>query len=245
MFLYLRLDKLFNMYTKKYLIALLCLPNLLWAQSIDYNTIILPAGAKEISFSEKLVQLAWGNNPENQVLRHQVNIAEYGEKVAKRNFLTQISATGNINEFNLDPPKTNNQPIFFPRYNFGATISLGNFFIDPVKVKRAKEETAIALQNVNSRKLALRAEVLKRYQIYLTNKELLKVQTDALEDASATFSLAEQKFKNGEATIVDFNAALDNLNVRKIQKITADGEFYISKIAIEELIGVKLEEVVN
>jgi outer membrane protein TolC len=232
-------------YLRNSLLILLFSPSLLFAQNVDYNTIILPAGAKEISFAEKLVQLAWANNPENQILRHQVNIAEYSEKVAKRNFLTQISATGNINEFNLDPPKTNNQPIFFPRYNFGATISLGNLFVDPVKVKRAKEETAIALQNINSRKIALRAEVLRKYQIYLTNKELLKVQTDALEDASASFSLAEQKFKNGEATIVDFNAALENFNVRKIQKITADGEFYISKIGVEELIGVKLEEVAN
>jgi outer membrane protein TolC len=233
-------------YLKKLPLAFLLLPTLAGAQKIDYNTIILPSGAKEIQFSEKLVQLAWTNNPENQILKHQLNIAEYSEKVVKRNFLTQISGTGNINEFNIDPPKTtNSQPIFFPRYNFGATISLGNLFVDPIRAKRAKEETAIAIQNINSRKLSVRAEVLRKYQVYLTSKELLKVQTDALEDASATFSLIEQKFKNGEATIVDFNAALENLNARKIQKITADGDFFIAKIGVEELIGVKLEEVVN
>jgi outer membrane protein TolC len=231
---------------KKSFIAILFSPGLLWAQNIDYNTIILPSGAKEIQFVEKLVQLAWANNPENQILHHQVNAAVYGEKIAKRNFLNQVQATGNLNEFIISPPATASQfPIFFPRYNFGATLSLGNIFSDPIKVKRAKEETAIAIQQVNSRKLTLRAEVLRRYQMYLTNKELLKVQADALEDASSSFSLAEQKFKNGEATIVDFNSALENLNIRKTQKITAERDFYISKIDIEELIGVKLEDVIN
>lgn len=214
------------------------------AQNIDYNKIILPAGAKDIQFSEKLVQIAWANNPDNHVLLHEVKASEYSEKIAKRNFLNQISATGNLNEFNVNPPASINQfPIFFPRYNFGATINLGNVFSDPIKVKRAKEETAVAIQRVNSRKLTLRAEVLRRYQTYLTYKELLKVQTDAFEDASAAFSLAEQKFKNGETKIVDFNAALENFNNRKSQKLIAERDFNISKIDIEELIGIKLEDV--
>jgi outer membrane protein TolC len=222
--------------------ALLLFPMGLAGQNIDYNKIILPTGAKEIQFSEKLVQIAWANNPDNQILRHHVKASEYGEKIAKRNFLTQISATGNLNEFNLSSVTTG-QPTFFPRYNFGATLNLGNVFTDPIRVKRAKEETAIAIQNVNSRKLTLRAEVLRRYQAYITNKELLKVQTDTFEDASASFSLAEQKFKNGEIKIVDFNSSLENFNSRKSQKLLAERDFNISKIDIEELIGVRLEDV--
>ncbi len=226
------------------LILFSCAPLLLVAQKIDYNKIILPDDAKDIQFVEKLVRLAWANNPTNEMLKHQVSAAEYNEKILKRNFLNQITATGNLNEFNINPPNTTQFPIFFPRYNFGATLNLGNFFIDPLRVKRAKEEKMIAVQNVNSQKLTLRAEVLRRYQIYLTNKDLLKVQIEALEDASNLFSTSEQKFKNGEATIVDYNNALEILNTRKTQKITAEREFNISKIDIEELIGVKLEEVI-
>ncbi len=228
----------------KALVFILFFPSLLAAQRIDYNKIILPDDAKDIQFVEKLVRLAWANNPTNEGLRHQVMAAQFSEKVAKRNFLNQVAATGNLNEFNVNPPTTNSQPIFFPRYNFGASLNLGNIFIDPIKVKRAKEETAIAVANVNSRKLTLRAEVLRRYQFYLTNKELLKVQVEALEDASNLFSTSEQKFKNGEATIVDYNNALEILNSRKTQKITSEREFNISKIDIEELIGVKLEDVI-
>ncbi len=232
---------------KKSFLAALFLPTLLMGQNVDYNKIILPSGAKEIQFSEKLVQLAWANNPDNQILLHQVKVSEYGEKLAKRNFLNQVSATGNLNEFNVNPQVDavtgTPLPNFFPKYNFAATLNLGNIFSDPIKVKRAKEETAIALQNVNSRKITMRAEVLRRYQNYLTSKELLKVQTDAFEDASASFSLAEQKFKNGETKIVDFNSALENFNGRKSQKLIAERDFNISKIDIEELIGVRLEDV--
>jgi outer membrane protein TolC len=219
-------------------------PISLGAQQIDYNKIVLPDDAKDIQFVEKLVRLAWSNNPTNDMFRHQVRAAEYGEKIAKRNFLNQLSATGNLNEFNVNPPVTNQQPIFFPRYNFGATLNLGNFFIDPIRVKRAKEETAIAGANLNSQKLTLRAEVFRRYQIYLTNKELLKVQLEALEDASNLFSNSEQRFKNGEATIIEFNSALEILNSRKTQKIAAERDFNIAKIDIEELIGVRLEDVI-
>ncbi len=231
---------------RKPLLALLLLPILALGQNIDYDKIILPEGVKEIQFSEKLVRLAWANNPDNQVLLHQVTASEYEEKLAKRNFFNQITATGNLNEFNVNPQKDANGaplPNFFPKYNFAATLNLGNFFSGPIKVKRAKEETAIANYNVNSRKLTLRAEVLRRYQNYLTSKELFKVQTDALEDASASFSLAEQKFKNGETKIVDFNAALENLNARKSQKLISERDFNIAKIDIEELIGVRLEDV--
>lgn len=215
-----------------------------FAQKIDYNKIILPDDAKDIQFVEKLVRLAWANNPINEMLKHEVAAAEYNEKIMKRGFINQITATGNLNEFNINPPNTTQFPIFFPRYNFGATLNLGNFFLDPLKSKKAKEEKMIAVQNVNSRKLTLRAEVLRKYQIYLTKKELLKVQVEALEDASNLYSTSEQKFKNGEATIVEYNAALENLNSRKTQKITAELDFNVSKIDIEELIGVKLEDVI-
>ncbi|MFM9840185.1 MAG: TolC family protein [Cyclobacteriaceae bacterium] len=223
------------------LLLLICLPWTTQGQKIDYNTIILPSNAKDIPITEKLVQLAWTNNPSNQVLYDQVRVAEYNKKLARRNFLNQISATGNVNEFNINPPP--GVAIFLPKYNFSATLSLGNVFSDPIRIKRAQEETEIALKNVDSKKLLIRAEVLRRYQVYLSFKELLKIRTEALEDAYASFSLMEQKFKNGQTSIIEYNSALENHNMRKADKIVAERDFVISKIDIEELIGVKLEDV--
>ena len=232
-------------FIRVFMLTLLTLPILVNGQKVDYNTIIMPSNTKDIQIAEKLVQLAWANNPSNQMLYNHVKAAEYNTKLAKRNFLNQIAATGNINEFTINPPPTTTgYPPFYPKYNFSATLTLGNIFNDPIRVKQAKEETEIALKNIDSRKLTIRAEVLRRYQVYLTNKALLKLQTEGLEDASATFSLVEQKFKSGQANIVEYNSALENHNNRKTQQIMAERDFLISKIDIEELIGVKLEDVI-
>src|SRR5689334_17714229 len=119
--------------------ALAFLPVKAVAQAVDYNTIILPANAKEISIEEKLVQLAWNNNPSNKLLTNQVNIAKYDVKIARRSWLSQIGAAGNVNEYTINPPANQAFPLFYPRYNFSATLSLGNLFSDPVKSKKAKE----------------------------------------------------------------------------------------------------------
>jgi outer membrane protein TolC len=222
----------------------MCIPFISNGQKVDYNSIIMPIDAKDIPITEKLVQLAWANDPSNQLLYNQVKVTEYNTKLAKRNFLNQAQGTGNINEFNINPPPTaNGFPAFYPKYNFSATLNLGNFFNDPLRVKKSKEETEIALKNIQSRKLSVRAEVLRRYQDYLTNKDLLKVQTESLEDASASFSLVEQKFKNGQTSILEFNNALENHNIRKTQRIVANRDYLISKINLEELIGIALEDV--
>jgi outer membrane protein TolC len=214
------------------------------AQKVDYNAIILPADARGVEFSEKLVRLAWINNPSNSILENQVNVADLDMKLAKRNWLNQFNVTGNLNEFTLNPQAMPDVPLFFPRYNIGATITLGNFAYDPLKVRIRKEEKEIAIKSINSQKLAIRAEVLRKYQTYLTNQELYLVRAEALEAALASFSLAEQKFKSGEISIENYNAALENFNTHKTQKIIAEGNLMLAKIDLEELIGVRLEDVI-
>lgn len=213
------------------------------AQQVDYNTIILPKSARDVEFVEKLVQLAWANNPKNQNLTNLTNISNYEIKQAKSNWLNQVVITGNINEFTINPPAEPTQGLFYPRYNVSAFVRVGNFFTDPLEVKIMKEQKIIAEQNINGQKLAVRAEVLRRYQTYLTNVELLKVQTEGLEDAFANFSLSEQNFKSGRSTVEAYNNALGTYNTQKSQKILAEGNVSLSKINVEELIGMRLEDV--
>jgi outer membrane protein TolC len=230
---------------KSLLVALaMAVPGIALSQKVDYNTIILPETAKNISFEEKLVQLAWANNPTNEILNHQVRIAHLEVKQARWRWLNQFNASGNLNEFTIDPPATPNAaPLFYPRYNIGATITLGNFVTDPLNVKTMKEQKRVAELNVNSQKLTLRAEVLRRYYTYLASKEIWDVRREALEDANASKSLAEQRFKSGDTTIEDYNAALENLNGQKTQEILSESNYNIAKISVEELIGVRLEDV--
>lgn len=224
---------------------LVLIPFLANSQSVDYNTIILPDAATDISFAEKLVRLAWKNNPSNRILEREKTIADYEIKQARWSWLNEFRVQGNVNEFVLnEDADVGGRAAFFPKYNITGAVRLG-FFVDiPLETKKKKEEYYIAQLNIDQQKLGLRAEVLKRYETYLMNRELLKVQTEATEDLFATFSLVEQNFKNGQASLDDYNKTLDRYNTQKLRKITAQGNFNRAKIEVEEIIGVKLEDVI-
>lgn len=217
------------------------------AQKIDYNSIILPNTATDVDFAEKLVRLAWSNNPDPAILTHELNSSSLKLKQARRNWLDNLKITGNLNEFNFqsigDQPNSQAQTVsaFYPRYNVSATLSLGTFFNEPIKARIAKEEVQVAIQNINQQKLALRAEVLSRYQTYLSNKEIFEIRSQILNDSD--FPLKEQRFRRNEISLLEYNLALDRNNQQKIDKAEAEKNFHISRIQVEEMIGIKLADV--
>ena len=230
---------------KKLIILLIVLlPQLVKAQNVDYNAIILPNSVSDISFEEKLVRLAWQNNPANQILDYQTNISNIEVKQARWSWLDDWRVQGNLNEFTInESADVGDRAQFFPKYNVTGMIRLSYFVDIPLEVKKKKQEVLIAKSNINQQKLAIRAEVLTRYQTYLMNRELLKIQTEIVEDLYASLSLAEQQFKNGEITLNAYNIQQDRYNNQRVKLINAQGDFNIAKIAVEEIIGMKLEDV--
>ncbi|GAA0894030.1 hypothetical protein GCM10009122_37100 [Fulvivirga kasyanovii] len=230
---------------KKLIILLIVLlPQLVKAQNVDYNAIILPNSVSDISFEEKLVRLAWQNNPANQILDYQTNISNIEVKQARWSWLDDWRVQGNLNEFTInESADVGDRAQFFPKYNVTGMIRLSYFVDIPLEVKKKKQEVLIAKSNINQQKLAIRAEVLTRYQTYLMNRELLKIQTEIVEDLYASLSLAEQQFKNGEITLNAYNIQQDRYNNQRVKQINAQGDFNIAKIAVEEIIGMKLEDV--
>ena len=235
---------------KKIIVLLLFIGSIAQAQKIDYNKIILPKNAQNVDLGERLVQIAWENNPTNEAYRKQVSVAKQSVRLANWTWLNDIYGVLNLNEVTVNPDKfkdPNNQNTnpanLFPLYNFGLRLSLGTFVNMPIQAKRAREEMKIAEANLNSRKLTLRALVLVNYQNYLMNKELLKIQTDVTEDANAAYVLAEKKFKDGDLSFEEYNAALQGLNVEKVRKITSENAFMLAKIRLEEVVGVRMEDV--
>ncbi|NMM47233.1 TolC family protein [Marinigracilibium pacificum] len=212
------------------------------AQNVDYDKIILPEEASGLSFEEKLVRLAWLNYPLNRVRENNVEVAKKDIHLAQWDWLDNVEAQGNLNEFNIDPdPGEGNQ--FFPRYNFRLTLKLGDLVNTPAEVKRAKAIYRNSLEEVNAQKLTIRKEVLQRYENFKLYDELLKINTVAMEDADAEAKLLEEKFKNGGATLNEYNTALRVYNTEKIKRMTTERDREISKLEVEELIGMKLEEV--
>jgi len=229
---------------KTLLVILLLVTSATLAQKIDYNTIILPTAASNIDFSEKLVRLAWQNNPGVEKLHNELEKSNLSIKYSKWNWLEKFGVTGNLNEFNIH--KSDNiyaGSQFFPRYNISASISLGTFITNPIKTKIEKQNLSISTDNINQAKLALRSEVLRKYQVYISSKEINDLRIQMLEDSFSDYKLKEQSFARGEITMVEYSFSLDRYNQQKIGKIESEKDFQIAKLELEELIGVKLSDV--
>lgn len=211
------------------------------AQTVDYDKIIIPKHIKEVDFAEKLVQLAWQNFPQNSIIQNNVIISKSELTKAKLEWLSKIRIAGNLNEFTLD--KDNARSEFYPRYNFGLMFTLDDFVDIPKDKRIAETRLKNSMANVNSQKLFVRAETLRRYENYLLNLEILKVQNQAAEDSYTNYLLIEQRFKNGELKIEEFNVAVTSYNEAKIFKLRAETELKQAKYSLEEIVGVNLEDI--
>ena len=108
---------------------------------------------------------------------------------------------------------------------------------------KSKEKHKIAEAELNMQKLVVRGEVLRRYYNYLLAKELMENQSKLTENSYSSFSIAEQRFKNGEITLQEYNTNLEKYNQEAINQARSDNEFNIAKINLEELLGVGLENI--
>jgi outer membrane protein TolC len=213
------------------------------AQNIDYNKVILPQHSSA-DFVEKLVQLAWRNHPTNDIYRREVNLAQYDVNQSPAEWLNIFRFTGNMNEFTINPEADYfNRGAFYPRYNISATVSLGQFLSIPYNTKKNKERVAIAQSNVNAQKLQVRSQVIKAYNEYQLREKIFKVQSQLRSDNETSHKLIEQRFKNGETTFETYSLSLNNYSTVAISTLEAETAFKNAKVDLEQLIGVRLEDV--
>lgn len=240
--------------TKGYLLfSLLTFTQVSLAQ-IDYNKIILPDDITDsVSLEERLVQIAWRNNPENKVLLKEADIAALEVSRAKVDWTNNIRLSGNLNEYSsrrllddisgtvVEEDAIGNR--FFPIYNFSVALPLGIFFINPKNTKIARENYGIAQDNIDAQKLTLRATVLTLYQEYVMEKELLEIQTGITENQYAQYLLAKQQFEDGEVTVENFETVQLQYNLQRMNSVRAERNFMTAKLALEEVLGVRLEDI--
>ena len=215
-----------------------------YGQLIDYNTIILPSNAKNISVEEKLVQLAWNNGPSNQIEFNNLIISAKEVKVYNADWLNLITFSANLNEFNINP-EIAPENFFYPRYNIGLNVPLGFFIETPINRGIAKLKVKNQEQLINSKKIQIRSEVLISYENYKLRKEILKIQSSITYDAQSNFLIAEQQFKDGTISLEDYNSSLNNYNNQLIGKLQKEADFQIARIELESLVGISLSHLLE
>lgn len=213
-------------------------------QGVNYDEIILPQNKPTDDFAEKLVRLAWINDPESEIARRNVTLAEYDVKLAGVDWLNIISFQGNLNEFNINPTRdVNNRSQFFPRYNVGARITMGMLFTIPINTKKSKEQWSVAEAMLNDQKLALRSNVLQLYNNYLMMEKIYKVQSELAMSAESAHQVGEDKFKEGSISFEEYATTKSSYNQAQVTFYQAEAAYKNAKILLEEVIGVKLEDV--
>ena len=193
---------------------------------------------------ERLVQLAL-QNPLYEIADHNVTIAEYNIRLAKTSWLSQIIIAGNLNEFSIDPKAAGNASVYYPRYNFGIAIPLDIFARSSNNTKIAYEKYMIAQSERNDRFRTIKADILTRYEDYLLAQERLTFQYKITKDAFEAYSKAEIDFKNNLIKIEDLNLFNSKYVDEQIKRLELQRDYNVSKIDIERLIGVKLEDVIQ
>ncbi|MEQ9306398.1 MAG: TolC family protein [Marinoscillum sp.] len=195
-------------------------------------------------FAQLLVRTALKNNPQAEVARRGVYVAEYDVKLASAEWLNAFRFSGNINEFNIDPDRDiYNRSQFLPRYNLGASINFGMFLTIPYETKRSKEELMISQSVEDSYELTLEAQVLRQYHNYILQRKIFKLQEEELMNAENNFKLREEQFTRGEISFDDYSGNRSVHNQTQVTYFRAEAALRDARVNLEELIGVKLEEV--
>lgn len=221
------------------------------AQNVDYNKIILPEGAVIVDLEEKLVQLAWKNNPQTKMAAEAVNEAREQVSAIRANWTNTVGVTGNMNEFNIKSlgggtTGTNGNNIgagFFPRYNFYVQLPLGLLTQTPHLRKAAQARTSSAEAEVNLLKLEIRNRVLKLYKDYKLAEKIFQIRQEDFADEESNFKLTEEKFKTQQIAMEDYLKAHRVLSEVKIQREVSENNLQKAKLDVEQMIGVRLEDV--
>ena len=125
----------------------------------------------------------------------------------------------------------------------GLFINIASIIQKPLLVKQGKEELAIAKLAADEYMLTIEAEVKARYFRYMQASTTLRVRNQVLIDLDALFKQIKYKFERGESTFENYNSALVQLAKQKQDIIESEGAVLIAKSSLEELVGLKLEEV--
>ncbi len=236
------------------------------AQPIDnkpltLNTLGNPTALLDVrpaTFEEYLVQMAWKNSPELEGSTYEIESRRQEIALAKKDWTRNLQAGLNFNDvsfpyfvrYSLGVKEIGGKQIdtsrfsriaTYPLWQIGIGLNFGDLIVRKHKVKYAQNRVKISESEQNFKKQKLRGEVLKRYQEYLSTKDILKVRLQSLDAADANRTQISNLFSINKAKFEDYNTANKAYFDALESRVRGEGDIKLKKIALEELIGFKWE----
>jgi outer membrane protein TolC len=190
-------------------------------------------------FLEKLIFTAKQNYPRVKSNIRRINIANMNLEKAKLSWYDFFT----FSAFYSPSTSVSLTNTSYTGVQVGLFINFASIIQKPIAVKQSKEELAIAKLAADEYMLTIETDVKSRYFRYMQAVTSLRVRNQVLLDIEALYKQLKYKFERGESTFESYNAALIQLASQKQSIIDAEATVLIAKSSLEELVGIKLEEV--
>jgi len=191
-------------------------------------------------YLQKLIDSARKYYPKTKVYEKRIENAQIEVKKAKLGWFN-VASFSYLYSPNNSTTLVN--PSFLNGYQLGLFINVGSVIQTPSVIKHAKGDLDIARFEKEEYDLNIEALVKQRYFLYIQAKNLLRIKSQALLDVEGTVEQIKYKFEKGEVSLENYNNFMVAYDDRIQAKIEAESSLLIAKSTLEEIVGLKLEEI--
>ena len=191
-------------------------------------------------YLDKLIALAKQNYPKVKTYDERVLIGKYNLQKAKADWFNIFTLT-----YLYSPNNTTTlvNPSFLNGYQIGVYTNIGSLLQKQPAIKVARTEQRIEVLNRDEYNINITTSVKQRYYIYVQQLAVLKWKVQGAEEAETSLKQIKYKFEKGEETLDNYIKTQIYFSNEVQFKIESEGALLIAKSNLEELVGVKLEDI--
>jgi len=193
---------------------------------------------------DKLIELAKTNYPKRKINQVNEKLAASAVTMETLNYLDMVNAHYIYRPGNR-PSIDEQNPYIYNGFQFSVRFNISNLIAKPVNVRRAKQQLKIARLQSEDFDMMLENDVKAKYYSYVQLTSELKNKTLSAQDAKSLFERLQGQFELGEIDLDTYSQARADVANTNSALIQTEVNYLMAKDALEELIGVKLEEVKN
>lgn len=196
----------------------------------------------DTAYINKLYNVVLEKNPSNRIYESKVRVASDEVYIQKWSWLNFLGVSFTYYPGFVNQVQDNNNNIDY-KVGLGISLNIGSIFKVPKTISQSKERLKIEEYNLEGQKNFLKAETIRRLSSYIMAIKLMKIKTQAANDAFETSYITKLRFDKGEETLDIYNKNLSTLTNSLIEKAKGEAELVSSKATLEEFLGTKLEDI--
>ena len=195
-------------------------------------------------YLERLIQLAKENNYRKKVFEATEAGARAGISAARTDYLNMLHASYFYRPKNRPSVNVYN-PYQVNGFQLGVSLNLATLVRTPILVKQAKQQHEISELERQEYEVTLEKEVKSRYYAYVLLNNQLEIGTQEVQDYQLMLNTVQEQFEMGEVDLATYNTAKSTLAQSRSNLNQTEVDFLMAKDALEEIIGTKLEDIIE